>query len=173
MCDTQVIITSTVLSTTIVCPCIPTSTTSSATSITTLPAPTSSPFRIQINTRQSRGRTVYYIFSDNDTAKVVSSPGQAADFRLLDGYLLSDGFYMGIHGSTGYDVIRSYASQQPVLPGWGRDPDRVMTLFGRDADVCIPEQCVIVIVATQNAPSCLHADLLAVDGESSGMMLSS
>ena len=188
ICSAQVVITSTIVATSTICPCTSQATTqssSSASSILTTVSSTSSsftattsgatisattPFPVRIDTSlPRRKRAFFYVAFDDDTAIGVNTLERAALFTIINGYLLNDGMFVGSNTSTGYQTMRRYNSPQTMVQGWSLAENRTISLIGQNstsddasASFCVASQGEIVLEFTQTAPACAEADLAAL-----------
>lgn len=174
-------ITLTVVVTSTICPClssqplpvmssssqlVPVNSLASQSSSCSASFPLQSLFPIRIDTG-SRKRAFYYVGFDNDTAIIVPILDKAALFQIINGFLITQGMFVGSNGSAGYQMMRRYANQSSVLPGWSVDTERTVSLSnetfnGGSAGFCVSSRGAVVLELTQNAPECADADAAAL-----------
>ena len=176
-CNAQIVtFTSTIFSTSTVCP-IPTTcsysqSTSIATSTVSQPTPSSStaPFTIQVVTSDIalEKRSIAYIGFDGDTAVAVTSLDRAALFLISNDCLLSDGKYVGVDASAVYATMQRYTDMSAVICGWSIDidlnvhlQDSAFTIGGGSADSCVSSTESLVIEVSAFASNCSAAELVA------------
>ncbi|EXJ83371.1 hypothetical protein A1O1_06993 [Capronia coronata CBS 617.96] len=143
-----------------------TSTTSGA-----VASPTDDPFTIRVLTQDGglQKRTYHYVAFDDSVAVTVDDLQDAALFYLTNGYLISDGMFIGVTNATGFQLLQKYGQPVNVSQGWTMGPDRGVSFHGAlfttedgTADFCALPDGTLVMEITDSPDIYSDAELAAL-----------
>jgi hypothetical protein len=109
-------------------------------------------------------RNIYYVAFSGDSGILVPAQSEAAPFELINGYLMTDGGFIGAESSTGYSIFEKFSSQSEHTRGWSFDGNSVG--FGNSTFCEASDGTVYIVLTTSPFFACIGIAPVAVPGVS-------